>query len=165
MFDAVAASRSRVTLDLYLMPNDPAYLSELHELAKGLPQVRIHDPVPPEDLPLTLSSYDVGVFVLPPVTFNYLWALPNKFFDFVQARLGVIVGPSPEMAGIVRRHELGAVTDDFTADSLTRVLDELEPATVTRWKLASHAVAPQYSAQRQAQGWADAIDTLAARLD
>ena len=46
----------------------------------------------------TLNAHDVGVYVLPPVSFNHLWALPNKVFDFVQGRLALVVGPSPEMA-------------------------------------------------------------------
>ncbi|MEE6274468.1 glycosyltransferase family 1 protein [Georgenia sp. MJ206] len=164
MVDAVEATTRPVTLDLYLMPNDPAYLAELRERVRDVPAVTIHEPVAPEDLPRTLAAYDVGVFVLPPVTFNYLWTLPNKFFDFIQARLGIIVGPSPEMAGIVERHGLGAVTDDFTAGALARVLDDLDPEQVARWKQASHAVAPEYSAERQAQGWADAVEALAARV-
>ncbi|GAA1629006.1 glycosyltransferase family protein [Georgenia ruanii] len=163
MVDAVEAASRPVTLDLYLVPNDAAYLEELRARVAGNPAITIHDPVPPADLPRTLAAHDVGVFVLPPVTFNYLWTLPNKFFDYVQARLGLIVGPSPEMAGLVRRHGLGAVTDGFTAADLTRAIDELDPANVARWKHASHAVAEEYSAERQVQGWADAVDALAAR--
>ena len=49
----------------------------------------------------TLNAHDVGIHILPPVNFNNRWALPNKFFDYVQARLGVIIGPSPEMARVL----------------------------------------------------------------
>ncbi|MCM3661070.1 glycosyltransferase family 1 protein [Georgenia satyanarayanai] len=160
MFDAVAASRRPLTLDLYLMPNDPVYLAELRERAESMPEVTVHDPVPPTELARTLSAYDIGVYVLPPVSFNNLWALPNKFFDFIQGRLGLVVGPSPEMAGIVRQHGLGAVTEDFTAAALTAVLDELDPAEVRRWKQASHEVAEEYSAEQQTRGWADAVAAI-----
>lgn len=163
MLDAVRLTRRSVTLDLFLVPNDPAYLAELQQSAADLPQVRFNDPVPPGELVERLGQCDVGVFVLPPLTFNYLNTLPNKFFDFVQARLGIVVGPSPEMSALVHEHGLGIVTPDFTAASLARALDDLTPEDVGRHKAASHAVARQLSAQEQVKGWAQAVDALAER--
>lgn len=163
MLEAVRLTGRAVTLDLYLVPNDPAYLAELQQEAADLPQVRFNDPVAPDELVERLGACDVGVFVLPPLTFNYLNTLPNKFFDFVQARLAIVVGPSPEMADLVREHGLGVVTPDFTAASLARALDELTPEAVAGFKAASHAIARDYSAQEQVQGWAHAVDALAAR--
>ncbi|UFU07543.1 glycosyltransferase [Ruania halotolerans] len=166
MIDAVAATSADVTLDLFLMPNDPTYLAELKERAAatnaalGSDRARVHDPVPYAELVPTLCGYDVGVFVLPPLTFNYRWTLPNKFFDFVQARLGIIVGPSPEMAGLVREHGLGEVTEEFTTASLTQVLDRLSPEAVQQWKAASHALAPEVAAERRSGGWVDAVRAL-----
>ncbi|NLF05994.1 MAG: glycosyltransferase family 4 protein, partial [Actinomycetales bacterium] len=107
-----------------------------------------------------LNDFDLGVHVLPPVSFNNAWALPNKFFDFVQARLGVVVGPSPEMARLVREHGLGAVAEDFSAKALTAVLDALTPDRVTAWKQASHAAARELSAESQVQTWHRAVTAL-----
>ncbi|MFK5646658.1 glycosyltransferase [Ornithinimicrobium sp. LYQ121] len=165
MIEAVRAAARPLTLDLYLMPNDPGYLQELRELAADLPRVRFHDPVPPDRLGESLAACDVGVFVLPPVNFNYRFTLPNKFFDFVQARLAVVVGPSPEMADLVRHHGLGVVTEDFTAESLAAALDALTDEQVAGFKAASHAAASELSAQEQVRGWTRAIDTLAARVN
>ena len=163
MLEAIRLTHRPVTLDLYLVPNDPAYLAELKQEAADLPQVRFQDPVTPDELVERLGACDVGVFVLPPLTFNYLNTLPNKFFDFVQARLGIVVGPSPEMAALVREHGLGVVTADFTAQSLARALDELTPETVEGHKAASHAVARGLSAEEQIKGWAAAVDALSTR--
>jgi hypothetical protein len=161
MIDAVERTRSDVTLDLFLMPNDPAYLAELRERTAASTRVAVREPVPHDRLAATLAGYDIGLFVLPPLTFNYLWTLPNKFFDFVQARLGIIVGPSPEMARLVEQHGLGAVTDGFDVEDLVRTLDGLDPARVARWKRASHAVAGPLSAEKQIQGWARAVAGVA----
>ena len=160
MVDAVARTRADVTLDLYLMPNDPGYLVELREQVAQVPGVTLHDPVPYVRLVKTLNDYDIGVFVLPPVTFNYAWTLPNKFFDYVQARLGVIIGPSPEMVGLTTEHGLGVVTEDFTADALAASLDTLDPTTVSGWKTASDGVARELSAEQQSHGWVDAVAAL-----
>src|SRR5690625_586906 len=161
MIEAVEAADADVSLDLYLMPNDPAYLAQLRTRARDSLRVRVHDPVPYAELVQTIAASDVGVFVLPPVNFNYLWTLPNKFFDFIQARLGIIVGPSPQMADLVRQHDLGAVTEDFTAASLREILERLSPESVRRWKQAAHRLAPQVSAEKRLDGWRDAV---AARL-
>jgi len=161
MIDAVRATRRDVSLDLYLMPNDPAYLAELIQSAADLPQITFHDPVAPGELGEALARCDLGVFVLPPLTFNYRYTLPNKFFDFVQARLGIIVGPSPEMAGLIDRHGLGVVLEGFSAEALARCLDEVTPEQVAAFKAASDRVADELSAERQIQGWADAIAAIA----
>jgi glycosyltransferase involved in cell wall biosynthesis len=160
MIEGVEAARSEVTLDLYLTPNNPAYLERIRRHAEGSTRVRLHDPVPYDRLIATLNAYDVGVFVLPPVNFNYRWALPNKLFDYIQARLGIIVGPSEEMSRYVRDHDLGLVTDDFTAESLARAIDGLDADAVRRMKQAAHAAAPVVSAEREVHGWETAVGRL-----
>ena len=164
ILEAMDLVRTPLTLDLYLMPNDEAYLAQLRERYAASDRVRIHPPVAPHELPATLNAYDVGVYVLPPVSFNHLWALPNKVFDFVQGRLALVVGPSPEMAALVRRHRLGVVSADFTAQALADTLDGLTPDQVAGFKAASHAAAGELSAEQQVRGWERAVDTLAARV-
>jgi hypothetical protein len=162
MVDGVMAASAPVTLDLYLVPNDPGYLEEIRQRALssagdagGPPRVVLHDPVPYTDLVRTLNEYDLGIHVLPPVNFNNEWALPNKLFDYVQARLGVIVGPSSEMAHYVRTHDLGVVTGDFTADALTRALDVLDRHVVARYKASADGAAEAMSAEAQVHVWSE----------
>jgi len=160
LLDGVAATTTAVTLDLFLMPNDPPYIAELRERAAATPGVRVLDPVPYAALVSRLNGYDLGVHVLPPVNFNNANALPNKVFDYVQARLGIVVGPTPEMAALARGHGVGVVTSDFTAESLAATLDELTQQRVRELKAASHAAARELSAETQVQGWARAVDAL-----
>ena len=160
MLDAVEATTQPVTLDLFLTPNDPAHLQELRERAGRTENVRVHDAVPYEDLVRTLNRFDLGVFVLPPVNANYRWALPNKLFDFVQARLGIVIGPSPEMAAVVRDHRLGVVLDDFSASSLAQVLETASSREIEGFKQAAHVAAASVSAEEQEKVWIAAIDRL-----
>lgn len=157
--DAVDAAESDCTLDLYLTPNDPAYLAALK--ARQNDRIIVHDPVSYDALNETLSAYDVGVHVLPPVNFNNRWALPNKFFDYVQARLGLIIGPSPEMARVIEERGLGAIADDFSVAALTREIDALRPKDVARYKAASSAAAYDLSAEKQVEQWRRAVDSIA----
>ncbi|GAB2454369.1 glycosyltransferase family 1 protein [Xylanimonas ulmi] len=160
MIDAVAASSTPVSLDLYLTPNDPQYLQELRDRAASLSNVRVNDAVPYESLVATLNGFDVGIALIPPVTFSYRWSLPNKLFDYVQARLAVAIGPSPEMARIVEDHRLGPIADGFATGDLTNLLDALTPEAVTRFKAASHAAARELSAGTQIAVWERLVRSL-----
>ena len=167
MIDAVVeierVSPGSVTLDVILAPGDPVYIAELGQRANVTDAVRVLPPVPFEQMVTTLAAYDVGVFVCPPTTFNLQHALPNKFFEFVQARLGVIVGPSPEMAPFVERYGFGIVAGGFDAAATARAIAQLTPESVMRFKEASHAAAFELSAGELSKPWSDAVAALGAR--
>lgn len=161
IMQAVARTKTDVTLDLYLMQQNQLELSEVVSLAEALgPRITVHDPVSQSELVETLNTYDIGIHVLPPTSINNALALPNKFFDFVQARLGVIVGPSPEMASIVQKHNLGWVTESFEEDAIVAVLDSLTPELVDKHKRAADAASEQLSAEEQNETWAAALEGL-----
>jgi hypothetical protein len=158
----VLQAGTSMTLDFYLAANDPAYLESLKERAAGAANITFHEPVPFTELVATLNTYDVGLHILAPTNFNNAYALPNKFFEYVQARLGLIIGPSPEMMRILRERDLGAVTADFTAEALAEVLRGLDRATVETWKKDSDAAARDLSAETQTPIWAAAVERIAA---
>lgn len=160
ILDAVEATRTDVTLSLYLTPNDPTFLDEVRRRAAASERITLLDPVPYGELSRALNAHDVGIHILPPVNFNNRWALPNKFFDYVQSRLGVIIGPSPEMARVLNEYGFGAITAGFEPEGLTDVLDELDPAIVAGWKRASDASARALSGESQADEWARALARL-----
>ncbi|KQX06387.1 MULTISPECIES: hypothetical protein [unclassified Leifsonia] len=163
LVSGVMASTSGATLDFYLTPNQPAFLDHLRErAAESDGRVRVNDPVPYAELSETLQRYDVGVHFLPPTNFNNRWALPNKLFDYVQARLGVIIGPSPEMAEYVNEFGLGVVADGFAPDDLAAVLDGLTTDAVEQWKINANSSARELSAESQVAIWKKAIAALAA---
>ncbi len=159
-----AADVPGLTLDVYLVASarNRSYLQSLRRLAAASGNVRVLDPVPMIEVPATLDAYDLGVFVLPPNSFNALHALPNKFFDFVQSGLGVLIGPSPEMAHLTRGHGLGLVLPDFTEAALRTALSNLQPETVAGWKAASCAAAPQLSSHSQASVLLRCVEELLA---
>jgi len=89
------------------------------------------------------NQYDIGLFLLPPVNLNYRFALPNKLFEFIQARLAVAIGPSPEMARVVRAHKVGVVSESFDPASMADSLNSLTREDLIRFKQASHRSADQ----------------------
>jgi hypothetical protein len=153
MAEAVATAANDVTLDFYLTPNHPAYLEKLREFAATTPRITVHDPVPYAQLLATLNGYDVGIHVLPPLNFNNRLALPNKLFDYVQARLGVVIGPSQEMRHYVDEYGIGVVADDFTVDAARAAIERLTHEDVARFKANAHANAVELGAEKQVDVW------------
>lgn len=161
MIDGVLAAEASVTFDLYLTPNDPGYLEELRSRAETSDgRVAVHDPVPYSELSGVLNAHDLGVHILAPTNFNNTWALPNKLFDYVQARLGVLIGPTPEMAEFVHRFGIGAVADGFSAAEFAVLLRSLTRDDVARFKAASDAASADLSAETQVAIWRRAVDAL-----
>lgn len=155
---AVAAARNGVTLDLYLVGAGTAYHESLVELAAALgDRVRILPPVRNEELVKLLNRYDVGVHVLPPTNLNNSLALPNKFFDYVQARLALLIGPTESMAELLSQYDLGSVTQDFEMTSIVAAIESLTPDRVTHFKMRSHAAANELSSEVQNAVWDRAI--------
>jgi hypothetical protein len=126
------------------------YRERLVERAGGHPRIRFLPPRPAHALASMANDYDIGLFLLPPANFNWRFALPNKLFEFVQGRLAVAVGPSPEMARLVREHGLGVVADDFAPETLAAALNRLDAAAIAEFKRASHAAATELCAERNA---------------
>jgi glycosyltransferase involved in cell wall biosynthesis len=157
MIQGVRESSADVTLDLYLVGGESPVMSQLKSLAADEPRIRFREPVPYSKLIETLNDYDLGLSIFPPTTFNLAWCLPNKFFDFVQARLGVIVGPSPEMARFVDEYEIGLVLPDFEPSSLAAALEMLTAGRVSAWKAASATHAAALSSESQASVWEELV--------
>jgi hypothetical protein len=160
MIQGVRGSSADVTLDLFLVPGEAGLMAQLKALAEGDPRIRFRDPVPYSDLVRTLNEFDLGLSIFPPTTFNLAWCLPNKFFDFIQARLGEIVGPSPEMARFVEQYGIGVVLPDFEPASLSRVLESLTPERVTQWKAASSRSVHELSGEEQGKIWGRLVSDM-----
>lgn len=153
MIDAVVAAGERFTLDLYLVPaaDGGRYLAELRSRAAPHPGITFHPPVPPADLPATLNAHDVGVFWIPPVNTNARLTLPNKLFDYVQARLAVAVGPTVEMVDVVEEFGLGVVSSGFGVEDIVASLDSLTRESVRGFKEASDRASERLGFESEAR--------------
>lgn len=140
MIEITNRLNARFVLDLYLK-GDSGYIKELEELIKDEPKIQLIDPVPFEKIINTLNRYDIGLFYVEPTTFNLKHCLPNKLFEFIQARLMVAIGPSPDMSKIVYGYECGVVSNKFTVESMVEVLSKISADEIIKYKQNSHKAA------------------------
>lgn len=144
----------RFTIDMILMTSDyasektRAYIRSFVAEAEKDPRIKILAPVKSDDVVTTINGYDMGVFLIPPINFNYANTLPNKLFDFIQARLGIAIGPTPEMASIVQRFGNGVVSENFEPVSLAKKLNALRQEDVIRFKSNSVLASRELNAEK-----------------
>lgn len=145
MIDAVQLLPQEYSLDMYMVPADQRSYESLCRKASRAQRVRILPPVAPDEIIPTLNSYDIGLFVPPPSTVNLQHALPNKFFEFIQARLAVVVTPLKEVSERVRQYDIGVVAEDFSAEAIAAAIQAMDIAVLTYYKQQSHARARELS--------------------
>lgn len=150
IIDAVDLLGDGYTLDLYLIPSrqGDSYWRDLQSRIEASPRTTLHPPVAPDELPQTLNPHDLGVFILPPLTPNHRYMLPNKFFDFVQARLGLVFGPSVETDRLIKDEKLGVVTPGYTGAEVAATIGALTPAAIDGFKAAADEAAKSLSSEQ-----------------
>jgi glycosyltransferase involved in cell wall biosynthesis len=139
---------SRFSLDLMLVGKGE-YYSKLQALAARRPNVGWCDPVPMPEISKVISTYDMGLYLMPDTNFNHRVAIPNKLFEFIQARLAIAVSPIQGMADIVRQHELGVVSQDFSPESMARALNSLVADDFARFKQNAVQAATEFTAENE----------------
>lgn len=148
MIDILDLLPGHYTLDLVLVPTQEAYFEQLRSLANNHSRLKLLPAVKVDEIPPFLNAYDIGLYSLPPENFNDRYALPNKFFEFIQARLALVIGPSVEMASLVHQYKLGIVAKDFSPQAMADAIRSLDVGQIAYYKNQCHAHARELSIER-----------------
>lgn len=100
----------------------------LRELAENLrlgDRVWFLGKVSPEELLKHTLKAHLGISLEESKGLNYHYALPNKLFDYIQARVPVLVSDLPEMAAIVNHYNIGRVTNTADPRQLAAIFEEM----------------------------------------
>ncbi len=164
MIQAVALADSRFVLH-FMLTGGPDYIEDLKKIAAGIcPDRVVFEPaVKPDEIVATISGYDMGVYILPPHSFNDLHAMPNKFFDFIVAGLAVAVAPSVNMAKITTDNGIGWVAEDFEPASFARLLDTITLDQIEVRRAASLKLRETVNAKSELGKLVELVQRVAAR--
>jgi glycosyltransferase involved in cell wall biosynthesis len=148
MIRALSMCDRRYSLHFMMTGYDAGYFEELERLSAEVAPGRVsfRDPVLPDKVAEVISEYDVGFIFHRPINYNYLAALPNKFFECIVAGLPVCAGPSPSIAEIVRAHGLGCVAPSFEPRAFADTLNALTTEDLVRMREAARRAARQINA-------------------
>ena len=137
----------RFSLDLMLAnPSSDKYLHKINLLTKNRDNVQVVSPVSMKEIIPFTNLYDIGLYLAPSVNFNMKYMLPNKLFEYIQARLVVAIGPSVEMQKIVKKYDCGIISKDFEPRSLAEKLNQLTSEKLLYYKEESHKTAQKLNA-------------------
>jgi glycosyltransferase involved in cell wall biosynthesis len=159
MVELMDYTDKRFSLDLMLVGDGP-YMSRLRRMVERRRNVRILPPVAMQEIVPFIHQYDIGVFLCPPSNFNLKYALPNKLFEFIQARLAVAVSPSVEMRTIVEDYNCGIVSNDFSPQSMAHALNSLTSEKIAFFKNQSHKAAAKLNAEANQTRVLEIVDDL-----
>lgn len=99
--------------------------SLVREAAQRVGEVFFLPAAPPDEVLAFTSSADVGFCVISDRCLSYELCLPNKLFEYAMAGLPVICSDLPEMARLVRDHDIGFVTDCADVNRISATLKEV----------------------------------------
>ena len=166
MIDMMRLLPENFQLDLILLtperssPATIAYMEGLKIQASFTDRIHFLPAVSVEKILPVLNQYDVGIILIPPVNFNYENTLPNKFFDFIQARVALAIAPTPEISAIVRKYKIGVVSDDFSAESLAKEICVLTPEMIQQFKNNTEQAAAEFCAEHNAVKFLSLVDHI-----
>jgi glycosyltransferase involved in cell wall biosynthesis len=145
MLDAALQLEPRFTLVLMVLGDEAEFATIRRHPAYGAGRVQLRKAVPVTDVARAVNDCDLEVIFFPPRFANNTYALPNKFFESIQGRLGFVIGQSPEMVPFVRQYELGIVVDGWTAPDLAAAINRLTAEEISAMKRASDRAAEELS--------------------
>jgi glycosyltransferase involved in cell wall biosynthesis len=100
-------------------------LMELTRILKLKDKVNFVGRIPPDKLLQYTSQAHLGISLEEGLGLNYYYALPNKLFDYIQARIPVLVSDLPEMASVVHGYGIGRVTKTSDPFELALIFNEM----------------------------------------
>jgi hypothetical protein len=145
MLAAALLLEPRFTLVLMVLGDEAEFAAIRRHAAFAAGRVELRKAVPVTAVARAVNDCDLEVIFFPPRFANNVYALPNKFFESIQGRLGFVIGQSPEMVPFVREHRLGVVVDGWTASDLASAINRLSADEISAMKKASDRVASELS--------------------
>lgn len=110
---------------VFWIVGDGDIINELKELTLKLSleeRVVFIGRVPLDTLYKYTCKANIGISLEEDLGLNYRYALPNKIFDYIQARIPVVVSDLPEMKNMVEKYQIGKVLKDRSPKELADII-------------------------------------------
>ncbi len=88
-------------------------------------KIELKAKIPFSDLIKETQKASLGVSLEENIGLNYYYALPNKLFDYIQARVPILISPFPEMHKIVDKYDIGTTYEHKTPQKLAEKINKI----------------------------------------
>ena len=123
------------------------YLNKLKRRVKNK-NIKFLQPVSREKLIYLSNDYDIGIHFVPPTNYNLKYGLGNKFFEYVQSRLVIAIGPDIEMSRYVKKYNLGIISKTWDPSSIAEAIMNTDLNTLNFYKNQCHIFAKELSSNQ-----------------
>lgn len=131
----------RFELHLVLVGGECVFRSKIESMImdrqKRGQKIFVHIPVKFEEIIPFGNSFDIGLYFMPPKTYNLLCTIPNKIFEYIGSSLMIASTPNPDAANLIQKHGVGQVSQDFSLSSMAKLLNSLDGETIQAYKHSS----------------------------
>lgn len=114
-------------------------------------RVQIAPSVPMTELVRAAMPFDIGLFALPGHSLHNMFALPNKFFEYIMAGLALCISDLPEMTNLLRAYNLGTIIARVDPDAIATAINSVEPKTIDMYKQNSIKAALELNWDNESQ--------------
>lgn len=149
ILEAMRILPEHFSMTFMLMPNPKVHdwLREQFATHPAKDRLSIVPPAPMREITERINEYDLEIIYYRPHTKNLEFAQPNKFFEAIQARMGVVVAEGKTMAPIIRQWQNGVVVSGYEGSDLAAALAPLSADDVTAMKEASDQASRELNAE------------------
>ena len=99
-------------------------------------RVRFYPRMPYKEMMAITRLAEVGFTLDKANNLNYLFSLPNKLFDYIQANVPIIASHLPEIERIIREYNIGTFIDEHNPKHIAEKINEVisDEETLKTWK-------------------------------
>lgn len=101
----------------------------IEEAASSSANVHFQPAVPYEEMLQYTKDADVGLVSVRPICLSYLYCLPNKLFECIQAGVPVLVNDLPDCVALLRTYGIGRVVEGDEPQAWLEALMAMEGET------------------------------------
>jgi len=156
LIDVIELLDKRYSLTLMLHLPILSNESSRNQYERFIHRIRDHEritllsAVKGQEVVRAICNFDIGIHLLEPINFNHKFSLPNKILEFIQARLAVVIGPSPGMVDIVNNYDVGVISNDFAPEAVAQAIKNMTIEKIMHFKRMSDKAARELSYERNA---------------
>lgn len=105
----------------------------------------------PEELQSITSQASLGISLEEDLGLNYRYALPNKLFDYILAKVPVLVSDLPEMKQLVKNYDVGVVLKRRTPENLANIIIEMLEKDKSSWDTQLRKAADEFIWEKESK--------------
>ncbi|TMP49543.1 MULTISPECIES: glycosyltransferase family 4 protein [unclassified Pseudoalteromonas] len=123
--------------------------SVVKDFAEKSERIFFFPAVSPTNLLIHTSSADYGISFIEDSCLSYRYCLPNKMFEYFMAGLPVIVSNLYEMSSLVRKYNVGVVSEENTEVGFINAINKIVKEDYSKMKYNVSTISKLYSWENQ----------------